>query len=205
MSRFLLITLCGVLASALTACGPAQSATENAAPAALHGEPMLAAKTGPAVTPASAVPATPAAAPGNSAGEILTLGFDKLASYNFVMLDDPVTNAAPGADKADEQIPAAVKAFDRKRVSVKGFMLPLKVEAGVVKEFLLMKDQSMCCYGNMPKITEWISVKSKGVKPIMDQPVSVEGRLRVGALRENGYLVGLYEMDGERLIEPAVK
>jgi hypothetical protein len=66
-----------------------------------------------------------------------------------------------------------------------------------------MKDQSMCCYGTVPKITEWVSVKTagKGVKPIMDQAVNVQGTLKVGAMRENGYLVGIYEMDGERLTE----
>ena len=67
-----------------------------------------------------------------------------------------------------------------------------------------MKDQSMCCYGNVPKITEWISVKTtgKGVKPIMDQPVNIQGNmLHVGAMRENGYLVGIYGMDGEKLVE----
>jgi hypothetical protein len=61
----------------------------------------------------------------------------------------------------------------------------------------------MCCYGNVPKITEWVSVKtkSKGIKPIMDQPVSIEGTLHVGAMRENGYLVGIYQMDGEKMVE----
>ena len=56
-------------------------------------------------------------------------------------------------------------------------MLPLKVEQGLVTEMLIMKDQSMCCYGTSPKITEWVSVKmaGKGVKPIMDQPVTLRG------------------------------
>jgi hypothetical protein len=138
------------------------------------------------------------------AGDLLTVGFDKLASYNFDIPDDaPVTNQTATVDKADEQIPANVKAFNQKKVSIKGFMLPLKVQDGSVTEFLIMKDQSMCCYGNVPKITEWVSVKTtgKGVKPIMDQAVSIQGTLHVGAMRENGYLVGIYQMDGEKLVE----
>ena len=136
-------------------------------------------------------------------GDYASVGFDKLASYNFDVPDDgPVTNLATGPDKADEQIPTAVKAFNRKKVSIKGFMLPLKVENGTVTEFLILKDQSMCCYGNVPKITEWVSVKTegKGVKPIMDVPVSIEGTLHVGAMRENGYLVGIYQMDGDKMV-----
>ena len=37
-------------------------------------------------------------------------------------------------------------------MTIKGFMLPLKVEKGVVTELLIMRDQSMCCYGVTPKI-----------------------------------------------------
>jgi hypothetical protein len=154
--------------------------------------------------PAVVEPRVPASKSVEAGVEYQMVGFDKLASYNFEIPDDgPVTNLA-GPDKADGQIPDRVKAFDHKKVSIKGFMLPLKVESGTVSEFLILKDQSMCCYGNVPKITEWVSVKAsgKGVKPIMDQPVSIEGTLHVGAMRENGYLVGIYQMEGEKLVMP---
>lgn len=83
-------------------------------------------------------------------------------------------------------------------------MLPLKVEGGLITELLIMRDQSMCCYGTVPKINEWVSVKmtGKGVKPIMDQTVTLYGKLHVGEIRENGYLVGIYQMDGEKLTGP---
>jgi hypothetical protein len=94
--------------------------------------------------------------------------------------------------------------LDNKSVALKGFMLPLKVEGGLVTELLIMRDQSMCCYGAVPKINEWVSVKmtSKGVKPIMDQPITMFGTLRVGEMRENGYLVGIYQLDGEKMAGP---
>ncbi|HMO65020.1 MAG TPA: hypothetical protein PKE47_07335, partial [Verrucomicrobiota bacterium] len=83
----------------------------------------------------------------------------------------------------------------------KGFMLPLKVEKGLVTELLLMRDQSMCCYGVVPKINEWVSVKMTGggVKPVMDTAVTLHGTLKVGEIFESGYLVGIYEMSGERM------
>jgi hypothetical protein len=125
------------------------------------------------------------------------VGFDKLASFHYVMPDEVTTTNQPPAD----QFPATVKALDQKEVSLRGFMLPLKVEKGLVTEMLIMKDQSMCCYGTSPKINEWVSVKmaDKGVKPVMDQPVTLFGKLRVGELRENGYLVGIYQLDGEKM------
>ena len=137
------------------------------------------------------------------------LGFDKLSAFNFEVSDDILqsgsTNAVQVAAKTAEQIPQSVRDYNNKRISLKGFMLPLKVEGGKVTEMLIMRDQSMCCYGSVPKINEWVSVRmvGAGVKPIMDQAVTLYGRLHVGEMRENGYLVGIYKMDGERLDGPA--
>jgi hypothetical protein len=36
----------------------------------------------------------------------------------------------------------------------------------------------------------------------MDVPVTIFGTLKVGEVLENSYLVGIYEMDGERLDGP---
>ena len=152
---------------------------------------------------ASTVSATP------SQGDPFTrIGFEKLAGYLFDVPDDllaPASNQlAQATAKTEAQIPADVKALDKKRVALKGFMLPLKVEAGKVTELLIMKDQSMCCFGAVPKINEWVSVKmvGGGVKPFMDQPVTFFGTLHVGETRENGYLVGIYTMDGETMADP---
>ena len=145
--------------------------------------------------------------PAETDGEFTIVGFDKLSTFKYEVPDDVTTNApAAGAKDSDDQIPAAVKAYHGKRVALKGFMLPLKVEGGLVTELLIMRDQSMCCYGSVPKINEWVSVKmtSKGVKPVMDQAVTLSGTLKVGAIRENGYLVGIYQMDGEKLAGPGM-
>jgi hypothetical protein len=137
------------------------------------------------------------------------LGFDRLAGFTFEVTDDILqagpTNATQVAARTAEQIPKTVRDYDQKRISLKGFMLPLKVEGGKVTEMLIMRDQSMCCYGAVPKINEWVSVKmvGGGVRPIMDQAITMYGKLHVGEMRENGYLVGIYHMDGERIDGPA--
>ncbi len=221
--RHIAVGICGGLtALALAGCGD-DSAPAKQPAAKIQGDlitPAANAATQPKETAVAVQPSAPASAPAPAATPFVAktaetksaanadgcplVGFDKLASYNFDVPDDePATNKAAGPDKADEQIPATVKAFNQKKVSIKGFMLPLKVENGSVTEFLILKDQSMCCYGNVPKITEWVSVKTanKGVKPIMDVPVSIEGTLHVGAMRENGYLVGIYHMDGDKMVD----
>lgn len=146
----------------------------------------------------SVTPLTPSV----KVGDYTMVSFDKLAGYTFEVPEGlQPTNSVE--TKAAGQIPADVKAFDQKKVSLKGFMLPLKVDDGVVTEMLIMKDQSMCCYGSVPRINDWVSVKMKngGVKSVMDQPVTLFGKLHVGEMLENGYLVGIYELDGEKMEE----
>ena len=78
-------------------------------------------------------------------------------------IEMPEDLSAPVADEEGvvykEQIPEAIHALNQKTISLKGFMLPLKVEQGLVTEMLIMRDQSMCCYGTVPKINEWVSVR----------------------------------------------
>ena len=132
------------------------------------------------------------------AEEPVKVGFDQLASFEFVAPESEEKSAA-----AEAQIPAQVKAFDAKQVTVTGFMLPVKMDAGLVTEFLLVKDPMMCCYGVMPKVNEWVVVKmvGKGVPPLMDVPITFAGKLQVGQIYEGGYLTGLYLLRGERRIE----
>ena len=132
-----------------------------------------------------------------------TVTFDKLASFAYEVPLDPVTNKVELA-KLNSQIPEVIKKFDKKSVAIRGFMLPLKVENGKVTELLIMRDQSMCCFGTVPKINEWISIKmeGEGVDPIMDQAVTLMGQLLVGEVLENEYLVGIYEMLGDKMIGP---
>jgi len=146
-------------------------------------------------------------APQADADGFVPLRFDVLSGYVINIPDemlmsplDTVTNQP----SPTELIPPNVRKLDGQLVSLEGFMLPLKVEGGLVTELLLMKDQSQCCYGVIPKINEWVSVRleERGVKPLMDVPVTLHGKLHVGPMVENGYLVGIYSMDGQRMTGP---
>ena len=138
-------------------------------------------------------------------GDYSVISFDKLASFAYEVPDDPITDPKAKAIIEKNIIPKEVADFHKKKIALKGYMLPLKVEGGKITEMLIMRDQSMCCYGTVPKINEWVSVRmpmGKGVKPIMDVPITIFGTLKVGEVLENGYLVGIYELDGDRLGGP---
>ena len=177
-------------------------------PAAVAPSSDLAKKVGGELPPVvvAVAPAAATAAEPDKVGDYFNIGFDRLASFNYEMPDESntATNKTETAAVNKDQIPTTVRSYDKKQIALKGFMLPLKVEGGLITELLIMRDQSMCCYGSVPKINEWVSVKmtGKGLKPIMDQAITLYGTLHVGEIRENGYLVGIYCMDGEKMAGP---
>ncbi len=163
-------------------------------------------------TAIDAAPALPAASAGKTeaiqttvvGGEAYrNVDFQLLASYPFDTPNAKVTNAA-GVAQVEKQIPDPIKALDGKKVMVRGFIVPVKDTKGHTSEFLLVRDQPNCCYSGMTTILEFVSIKvpGQGVETIMDQPVTVQGQLHVGAVMEGGYVLGVYRMDGEKLVNP---
>ncbi len=133
----------------------------------------------------------------------LKLGFDQLAAYTFTPPPfDPAADPKATPPTGEEQIPEIVKSWNGKKAVVTGYMVPVKMEKGLVTEFLLMRNTMACCFGTVPNMNEWVVVKMKnGVQPMMDVPVAFYGKLKVGAMFENGYMTGLYELEGEKMGE----
>jgi len=153
--------------------------------------------------PAAASPAVRAA----TKGDYTETGFDKLSGFTATVTYEVVDANTPRfyyAPKLTTAIPEEIKAFNGKKVAVKGFMLPLRQEEGLVIEFILLKNQQFCCFGKPPNVNEWVHVrmKEKGVKPLMDQPITISGKLQVGEYKENKTLLGIYQMDGDKLTGP---
>jgi len=139
--------------------------------------------------------------------EYVEAGFDKLASYTATVTYEVVDADKPSfyyAPRLVTPIPDWIKEFDGKKVSIKGFMLPLKQNDGLVIEFILLKNQQLCCFGKPPSVNEWVHVRMKGegVKTLMDQPVTISGKLQVAQYKENKTLLGIYQMDGEKMTGP---
>lgn len=147
-----------------------------------------------------------AAEPASGKKDFERVGFELLAAFNYV----PPGYESGGAPaeaakdaKPKDQIPDYVRKLDAQKIAITGFMLPTKFKDGKVTEFLLMKDQSGCCFGAMPRINEWIIVKmgNGGIPPLMDVPLTLVGQLKVGEVFEEGYLSGIYQLAGEKLLE----
>lgn len=139
-------------------------------------------------------------------GEILAVGFEKLAGYEYTIVDS-ASGATPEeieASKKRDQIPAWIRIYQDQRVALTGYMMPLQMVNGLAKKFIMMRDITTCCYGNVPNMNEYVvvSMPGEGVKVIADVPVVFVGILRIAETYENGYIVSLYQMDGEKLLGP---
>jgi hypothetical protein len=134
------------------------------------------------------------------------LGFEHLSSFPYTIVDcgTGATTEQIDAARKNDQVPAAIRAFDSKRVALTGYMLPLQIENGRAKKLILMRDVTTCCYGATPNMNDYVVVtmKGEGVKAVQDIPVVLVGVLRVGEKYENGYLVSLYELEGEKFLGP---
>lgn len=138
----------------------------------------------------------------NAAGE-LVIGFDALSGYPMQLPDNLIsnTNQAAWADRqVNVMIPASIKSLNGKKVRIEGFMLPTNWGAkGKVTNFLLMRNQISCCYGGPSQVHEFVTIRiqGKGVSSEMESTILVGGVLHVGAIRENGQLVGIYSLETE--------
>lgn len=136
--------------------------------------------------------------------EMFSLGFDKLSSFNYNIVD-----AGTGASQEEilaamkrDQVPSWVKTYDQQRVALSGYMMPLQVENGKAKKFVMMRDITTCCYGAVPNMNDFVVVTMKGapVDVVQDVPVQLIGTFRIDQKYEGGYVVSLFVMDGEKFL-----
>ena len=134
-------------------------------------------------------------------GDYLRVPFSFLGDYwldepDWRQLADPQYIASLSYDT---EIPDEVKQIDGKKVAITGFMLPIDVDNGKVKRFLLLKSTMSCCFGVAPRINEVIYVESskkQKIQSVMDMPITVFGKLSVGQqFREDLMLVGVYRLE----------
>lgn len=156
--------------------------------------------------PAPEPPRTPLVAPTEKVQGHLRVGFEVLGGFDFQLSKDEslITPANEGAAiaKATAQIPDLIRQLDGQKVLVRGFMLPMKMEGPLATEVLLVANSLLCCYGVVPPMNQWMTVKLKaGVKPQQDVPMQFFGTLRVQPRIDNGALSAIYHLDADKTYE----
>ncbi len=129
---------------------------------------------------------------------VLQLSFDRLSAFKYEVYEyySP-TNSGRSLIRSDDVIPDWAKAYGGQRVSVSGYVLPLRMKAGKTTEFLLLKDRGTCCFGPQAQINHFmrVSLKTKDFDPDLQAAYKVTGKLQVGEMYIQGYLTGIYRMD----------
>jgi hypothetical protein len=166
--------------------GHSASVAAVAGKSSIAGEPVAAAKP---VASASAAP--------KEIDGFLQIDFVRLSDFKVeAPAYDPNVKTELTLAAVDQQIPAAIKEYGGRQAQVTGFMLPIKMDGQLVSEFLLMRDQMMCCYGITPRLNDWVVVKmQKPVRYTPDVPVAFRGKLQVKTMQEQGFITGIYQLD----------
>ena len=66
----------------------------------------------------------------------------------------------PLQPKGGEQVPSAASELDGKKVFLRGYVYPTE-QSRDIREFVLCRDNSTCCFGGQPKLTDMVEVKLK--------------------------------------------
>jgi len=175
---------------------PPAAADENA-PAAV--QPAM-----PQITGASQASAQPSAAGTAAPKDYLPVSFAYLSSFNYDVPDPFSMKNMKEEDrkKITDQIPDYILKLDQKKVALSGFMVPIDVVDEGVKTFILTSNQMMCCFGQMPWYNEWVFVEMPEGKPATfhnDIPITVGGVLEIGEEIEDGFVISLFRMKGDRV------
>jgi hypothetical protein len=123
----------------------------------------------------------------------LNLNFAKLNFYLPPETKHPTTNSSG----YEAFLPSGIKTYDGRDVRIQGYMLPTRLENGLVRECVVLPNQMSCCFGQVPRFCQFIVARmgGAGVPNLMDRPIVFQGKLHVGDVFTNGYWTALYTID----------
>lgn len=133
-------------------------------------------------------------------GQYKPISFGKLGGYLY---DNYAVEASLGKDgqgKPIDEIPAQVRALDKQKVALRGFMVPIDIKKNEARSFLLVRNRMACCFGMQVGLNEWVFVRMAGDKTarwMNDVPTTVYGTLSVGEDIRDGMIMSIYRMEGE--------
>jgi hypothetical protein len=175
-------------------CGGAPVAT-TAVPAVDVAAPSSAAESRPAEPrpgdprPGDPRPATPAQVEPHGAPP-LEITFDDIKLD--MQKGDPFTR---------DLLPRRVTDLERRRVRIRGYILPSFQQTGI-EQFVLVRDNQECCFGPGAALHDCVVVRMRPGKSttFSIRPVAVAGTFRLDELRgADGRHLAIYALDGEEV------
>jgi hypothetical protein len=176
------------------------SSTDTAKPEAPPDQPDAGTAPGGAADVAVTTPDDPAR-PRTFAVEgpdgALRVNFDDLDLLKILNMDPVTTDCV-------EKMPDWLKDLSGKKVRIRGFMKPGLLSENI-PQFVLVRDQGLCCFGPKGKIYHLISttLKKGTVTDYIElRPFDVLGTFRIGVLQlDDGTIFQLYYLDDAAIIQ----
>lgn len=136
----------------------------------------------------------------------LKVPFGALSSYIYEVPDPARLRTVKEPETLlGDQIPSRIKMLDEQKVLLVGFMVPIDVDRrGNVTAFALTQNQSFCCYGIPPGLTELVIIEMEEGKTApyaYDIPIATYGSLHIGEEIDDGYILSLYRMTGTEVVD----
>jgi len=113
--------------------------------------------------------------------------------------DDLRFEIEPGQPFHREMLPESIEAMAGQRIRIRGFILPTAQKRGI-KQFVLVRDNQECCFGQGAALYDCILVEMQGGKTaeFSIRPVAVEGTFDIREIRlPDGTHLAIYHLDGE--------
>ncbi len=166
-------------------------------------KPQNNASTAPSTQYAKASNTTAPSTNPSKGNDYLPISFDILGDYDYT---EPLYTNGQQISSIKNQIPDKVKSLNGKKVAIQGYFYPVDIEnGGIIKDFMILRNQITCCFGCAVRINEWISVTMRDGKSLKadftSRPVTLYGTLEVGEKFDNGCLMNLYRMKADKMVE----
>lgn len=122
---------------------------------------------------------------------------DGYTGVTFTELSDfPYDIDENGKLLPDSKLPEQISNLDQQQVAVSGFLVPIEFVEDKVSSLILVRNQLLCCYGEEPKLNEWIFINvNPPVDLVTDVPVTLFGKFYASPDEEAGQVISLYRME----------
>lgn len=148
----------------------------------------------PGQRPAPAPASTPKASSASTAPATTTAD----TTVRDISFDDIKLDLAKGAPFTPDALTARVRELERRRVRIRGYILPSFQQTGLT-QFVLVRDNLECCFGPGAALHDCVVVRMAPGKSadFSIRPVAVTGVFRVEELRgPGGGHLAIYALDG---------
>jgi hypothetical protein len=116
-------------------------------------------------------------------GQVLDIAIRNLGNFDYETPDGPGV------------IPPDVRQLDGIKIRLRGYMVPTN-QAAKITSFALVPSLFNCCFGQPPQIEHTVMVTcANGLTiDLTANEVVVEGTLKVGELKDDGYVVSIFNV-----------